>query len=90
MTTYNLSKNNDEIIVIRDEYKTSLKKKFLKKIKYSLRLIFSFSFLDIVLYPANNISALFSSTYWVAKRIKRLESNNSTIVEVIFKYNYLC
>ena len=28
MTTYNSSKNNDEIIVIRDEYKTSLKKSF--------------------------------------------------------------
>ena len=49
MTTYNSSKNNDEIIVIWDEYKTSLKKKFLKKIKYSLRLNFSFSFFDIVL-----------------------------------------
>ena len=49
MTTYNSSKNNDEIIVIRDEYKTSLKKKFLKKIKYSLSLNFSFSFFDIVL-----------------------------------------
>ena len=45
MTTYNSSKNNDEIIVIRDEYKTSLKKKFLKKIKYSLSLNFSFFFL---------------------------------------------
>ena len=49
MTTYNSSKNNDEIIVTRDEYKTSLIKKFLKKIKYSLSLIFSFSFFDIVL-----------------------------------------
>ncbi len=49
MTTYNSSKNNDEIIVIRDEYKTSLKKKFFKKIKYSLSLNFSFSFFDIVL-----------------------------------------
>ena len=28
MTTYNSSKNNDEIIVLRDEYKTSLKKRF--------------------------------------------------------------
>ena len=49
MTTYNSSKNNDEIIVKRDEYKTSLKKKFFKKIKYSLSLNFSFSFFDIVL-----------------------------------------
>ena len=30
MTTYNSSKNNDEIIVIRDEYTTSFKKKILK------------------------------------------------------------
>ena len=49
MTTYSSSKNNDEIIVTRDEYKTSFKKKFLKKIKYSLSLNFSFSFFDIVL-----------------------------------------
>ena len=30
MTTYNSSKNNDDIIVKIDEYTTSFKKKFLK------------------------------------------------------------
>ncbi len=30
MTTYNSSKNNDDIIVTIDEYTTSFKKKFLK------------------------------------------------------------
>ena len=90
MTTYNSSKNNDEIIVVRDEYKTSLKKKFLKKIKYSLSLNFSFSFFDIVLYPAKSKSALFSFTNCVANRIRRFETNNSTIIENTFKYNPLC